>query len=244
LIGQARYDDNPKRYSGFEIKRGELVTSLSNISEDNQHREGKAIKKWSRSKISRMLKRLEDEKYISILADTYGTHINICNYEIYQDFKTYKADSYESKMKRQRNDVETKVKTTNKDNKDNTVTKANTSAKLSNKFSEDTDQIKLAKLLYEKIIEHRTIEPPKFQFWAKDIEAINKKLNKTWVEIEHAIIFSQLEENLSASSLREKFNKLITAKERQNVTRENKSVSPNNKLKQYAELRKIKEQWK
>lgn len=96
LFGNARHQKKPKKYPGFEVKRGEILTSLSNLAEENEYMERKKVRRWSRAKVSRMLKVLEDQEYITILADTYGTHISICNYEQYQNPKYYKADSVET----------------------------------------------------------------------------------------------------------------------------------------------------
>ena len=88
LIGQARHSKIPKKYSGFEIKRGELVTSLSLIADNNEFFNRGRLGKWSRAKVSRMLSTLKEQGYIMILADTYGTHIKVCNYETYQSHDT------------------------------------------------------------------------------------------------------------------------------------------------------------
>lgn len=112
----ARHKKSPKRFPGFEIKRGELVTSLSIIADDNEYMERKILKKWSRAKVSRMLHYLDDEKYIKILADTYGTHISVLNYETYQNRSTYLANSSETGVKQVRNRCETGARTYNKDN--------------------------------------------------------------------------------------------------------------------------------
>ena len=93
LIGNARHSRKDKVYPKIKIKRGELVTSLMQISEDNEYVLNGIIKKWSRQKVSRMLKLLEDQNYIKRVSDTYGTHINICNYDIYQSPDTYKTDT-------------------------------------------------------------------------------------------------------------------------------------------------------
>ena len=95
LVGMARHDKKSKRFNGFEVKRGELVTSLSSIVEDNEYMDGRWVKKWSRQKVSRMLKKLTDDGYISLLSDTYGTHIKVINYDTYQDPKTYKRTRVE-----------------------------------------------------------------------------------------------------------------------------------------------------
>lgn len=94
FIGKARHKKNPKKYPHCTIQRGELVTSLSEISENNEWMEQKAVRKWSRQKVSRMIKTLEDQGLIKVIADTYGTHIKVCNYDIYQDWDRYKADNH------------------------------------------------------------------------------------------------------------------------------------------------------
>ncbi len=115
LIGMARHNKKPKKFDGFVVKRGELVTSLSNIAEDNEYTNGRWVQKWSRQKVSRMLKKLTDEGYISLLADTYGTHIKVINYDTYQNPKTYKRTTMEHGW----NMDGTWVDTYNKDNNGN-----------------------------------------------------------------------------------------------------------------------------
>ena len=99
LIGKARHKEQPKKYPGFEIKQGEMVTSLAHIAEDNEFF-NRRLQQWSRAKVSRMLSLLKEQGYIEILADTYGTHISICNYSLYQDMSNYRADSGETVVKR------------------------------------------------------------------------------------------------------------------------------------------------
>jgi len=99
LLGVARYKKTPKKYPHFEVNRGEILTSLNDISEDNEYFENK-IKKWSRSKVSRMLQVLEEQGYITKLSDTYGTHLSICNYDHYQTLGNYVSNSDETGVKR------------------------------------------------------------------------------------------------------------------------------------------------
>lgn len=84
----------------FIIRRGELVTSLANISDDNEYMENGVLKKWSRAKVARLLKKLQEQGHIKIISDTYGTHISICNYGLYQDQLNYKVNKDETTMKR------------------------------------------------------------------------------------------------------------------------------------------------
>ena len=103
LIGNARYSQKPKRYPGFEVKRGELLTSLKEIAEGNEWIENGCPKRWSRTKVSRILAKLVDEKYIELPSDTYGTHVRVCNYDHYQNPDNYKSDSDETAAEQRRN---------------------------------------------------------------------------------------------------------------------------------------------
>ena len=113
LVGMARHQKTPQSYPDFKISRGELVTSLHQISENNEYL-NKGLRKWSSGKVSRMLHKLQEQGYIELLADTYGTHVKICNYDAYQDTKQYGANSCEKSA----NSCETVVETFNNDNND------------------------------------------------------------------------------------------------------------------------------
>jgi len=119
LIGTARHKKDPKKYNGFEIKRGELVTSLSLLADDNEFIKNGRLQQWSRAKVSRMLKVLEEQEYIKILSDTYGTHISILKYDTYQSPSTYKTNTSETPLKRLCNDTETVLSINNNGNKEN-----------------------------------------------------------------------------------------------------------------------------
>lgn len=90
LIGKARHSREPMKYPGFVINRGEHVTSIEEIVQNNQYigHRGR-LEKWSQSKVSRMLKRLRGMGRIEVLKDTYGTHIRIPKYDFYQDPHNY-----------------------------------------------------------------------------------------------------------------------------------------------------------
>ena len=65
-----------------------------------------------------MLDFLQNEGYIIKISDTYGTHINICNYDTYQTPDTYRADTGETQVQRLCNGSATQVRTNNNDNND------------------------------------------------------------------------------------------------------------------------------
>lgn len=119
LVGNARFDKKPKKYPDFEIKRGELLTSLSNIADDNEYMFNGQVQKWSRQKVSRMIDVLIKRGMIRKIADTYGTHISICNYNTYQDVSLYGADSFGTALERECYEGVTGMDIINKDNNGN-----------------------------------------------------------------------------------------------------------------------------
>ena len=119
LMGKARHNIKPKKYPSFEIKRGELITSLAKIAEDNEYHQNSRLKIWARMKISRMLDLLEKQGYIKRLCDTYGTHISICNYNVYQDINNYKCDNGGTQVLQDCYTGVTEVLLNKKGNKDN-----------------------------------------------------------------------------------------------------------------------------
>lgn len=119
LIGVARHSREPQKYYNFEVKRGERVTSLSFIADENEYMKNGRLQKWSKSKVSRMLQDLSKQNFIAILSDTYGTHIKICNYDLYQDVNTYKQNKSELLLKRNCKVSEIVLQTNNNDKNDN-----------------------------------------------------------------------------------------------------------------------------
>ena len=99
LIGNARHSETPKQYPGVTVKQGELLTSYSNIIDANEYLENNKVKRWSPARVSRMMHNLEDNGYITMARDTYGTHVIVCNYKIYQDKKHYARNTCETPAK-------------------------------------------------------------------------------------------------------------------------------------------------
>lgn len=98
LLLEARHDEQPKKYPGVTINRGEIVTSLSQISDGCAWFENRVVRKWSRQKISRMLTILQDISFLSVIADTHGTHISVCNYDKYQPLNKDNSDTHGTRM--------------------------------------------------------------------------------------------------------------------------------------------------
>jgi hypothetical protein len=73
------------------VKKGEFLRSLRNIGEDCAYTGNNKLITWSTSRVSGMLKQLEDDGRIEVLSNSaLGTHLKIVNYESYQDFSSYK----------------------------------------------------------------------------------------------------------------------------------------------------------
>ena len=108
FIGIARRSEIPKKYPGFTIRQGELVTSLNEIANNNEYLERKILRKWSKQKVARMIKHLIENDYIEALTDTYGTHIKVLNYWKYQNPKTYLPDTCGTGAEQVRNRCGTK----------------------------------------------------------------------------------------------------------------------------------------
>ena len=102
LLLNARHKHEAKKFPGFEIGRGELVTSLSDISKGCQWYENRKVREWSRQKVSRLLERLVEIDFCEHISDTFGTHLIICNYDYYQDPDNYKSDNCGTTVEQQR----------------------------------------------------------------------------------------------------------------------------------------------
>jgi hypothetical protein len=187
LLGKARHKEEPKKYPGFEINRGELVTSLSQIADDNEFY-NRTIKKWSRAKVSRMMQLLKEQEYIKILADTYGTHISICNYDRFQSLDNYKADSNETQVKRKCNASETQVSINNNGKKGNNEKKG----KNIKTFSSDSVEYRLAEFFLSEIRKNNPDhKEPNLQKWSKTFDLIIRLDGKNEKEIANLIRWCQ-----------------------------------------------------
>jgi len=94
LMLSARFMPKPKKLADVTVRRGEVVTSLKDISDDCEWYENRKLRVWSRQKVSRLLEDLTNIGFLTLNSDTYGTHITICNYETYQPRQQYNPDSH------------------------------------------------------------------------------------------------------------------------------------------------------
>ena len=98
LLLLANHEDRQVLFNGnaIQVKRGEKITSLRQLSE----RWG-----WSITKVKKFLNLLSDEKMISYKSDSKKTVYSIVNYEVYQDNENTKSNT-EITLKENRNKTE------------------------------------------------------------------------------------------------------------------------------------------
>ncbi|MBU2051319.1 MAG: hypothetical protein KKH61_20420, partial [Gammaproteobacteria bacterium] len=113
LLLKARNSREPKKFPGFDQKRGEVVTSLADISSGTEWFENRKVRSYSRQKIARILKQLDEIGFCRLISDTFGTHLSICNYEAYQTPANYKSDIFGTTMEQQWNNSGTTMDTNN-----------------------------------------------------------------------------------------------------------------------------------
>lgn len=84
LIMNANYAENKiltQNGELLEIGRGQILVSVRNLSEKW---------KWSVSKVSKFLKRLEDDNMVQRIGNKSGTLLTIVNYSVYQGYENTK----------------------------------------------------------------------------------------------------------------------------------------------------------
>lgn len=116
LIGRANFKPTEKLVGCdlITIKRGQLVTSIGALA----GRWG-----WSRNKVMRYIKTLEDAKMITTKRTRYGTFISVEKYSIYQLSRNTDETAKETEKRRRRDGEETEKGYTRK--KDNNAKKEN-----------------------------------------------------------------------------------------------------------------------
>ena len=139
LIMMANHEDKQILFNGkfIEVKRGEKITSLKQLSERWR---------WSRSKVRRFLNLLESGSMIELKVKQRYTSYKVVNYNVYQNKDIDKRNEVETKTKRRRNEVETKSNTNNNINNE-LIMNNNTTGVVPPPEEMDLDNPKLADLI-------------------------------------------------------------------------------------------------
>lgn len=114
LIMMANHEDRQVLFNGkfIEVKRGEKITSLKQLSERWR---------WSRSKVKRFLNLLESGSMIELKTKQRYTSYKVVNYNVYQNEDISKRNEVETNLKQSRDEGETKANTNNNINNYNNV---------------------------------------------------------------------------------------------------------------------------
>lgn len=118
LIMMANHEDRQVMFNGkfIEVKRGEKITSLKQLSERWR---------WSRSKVKRFLNLLESGSMIELKTKQRYTSYKVVNYNVYQNGDISKRNEGETNLKQSRDEGETKANTNNNINNYNNVNNNN-----------------------------------------------------------------------------------------------------------------------
>lgn len=139
LIMMANHEDKQILFNGkfIEVKRGEKITSLKQLSDRWR---------WSTGKVKRFLNLLESGSMIELKTKRRYTSYKVVNYNIYQNEDIDKRNEVETKSKRRRNEVETKTETNNNINNE-LIMNNNTTGVVPSPEEMDLDNPKLADLI-------------------------------------------------------------------------------------------------
>ena len=118
LIMIANHEDKQILFNGkfIEVKRGEKITSLKQLSDRWR---------WSRSKVKRFLNLLESGSMIELKTKQRYTSYKVVNYNVYQNEDISKRNEVETNLKQSRDEGETKANTNNNINNYNNVNNNN-----------------------------------------------------------------------------------------------------------------------
>ena len=112
LLLNANHEDKKIMFDGsvVEVKRGEKVTSIRQLSE----RWG-----WSTTKTKKFLNVLQSEKMLTYFSNSKKTTYTVVNYNKYQDLNNSKSNTEKIQKKHRKNTEVTQKNTNNNDNNDN-----------------------------------------------------------------------------------------------------------------------------
>lgn len=139
LIMMANHEDKQILFNGkfIEVKRGEKITSLKQLSDRWR---------WSTGKVKRFLNLLESGSMIELKTKRRYTSYKVVNYNVYQNEDIDKRNEVETKTKRKRNEDETKTETNNNINNE-LIMNNNTTGVVPPPEEMDLDNPKLAELI-------------------------------------------------------------------------------------------------
>lgn len=87
LLTKASHRDGLK-VSGYTLNRGQYLRSYTKLMEDLSYKEGRGLKKVSKSTVSRSVNKLIENGMVTVHETELGTVFTVCKYHLYQGFDT------------------------------------------------------------------------------------------------------------------------------------------------------------
>lgn len=187
----------------FEAKEGQFITSIDKIKEAS----GKGI---STQNVRTALKRFEKLQFLTNEPTKTGRLITVANWGLYQDSENTPNIVPNKDLTNTSQTANKQLTPNNNDNNDNNDNKK----KSSNKFSDESLEIKLSNYLYKKMLNNDSkAKEPNLQTWAASMDKLMRSDNRTEKEIRAVIDYCQESQFwkcniLSTAKLREKFSQL------------------------------------
>jgi hypothetical protein len=220
LFGKANHSDGwfEKNGQRVDIKRGQTGRSIEKLGEEWG---------WSRNKVKRFLKRLEDDHMIERKPNHLTTIITICNYDKYQISSKHHEPSNEPPDEPP--DEPQTIK-----NKERIKEEVNKTSKV---FDDDSTEMKIAKYFFSVLLKSNPKQQePNWQNWCKDIDLFLRKVKPTKEEIKKVIDwahdpgnstekFSWIPNLRSPKKLREHFEKILLQMKHSGKKNNGKSIA-------------------
>lgn len=89
LLREANHKD--QKYSGFEVKRGQLFRSFREIRDDLKWSVGYRFNRYSENEMKHCMKLLRTHQMITLTSTPRGNLITVLQYSLYQDHKNYES---------------------------------------------------------------------------------------------------------------------------------------------------------
>lgn len=228
LFGKANHSDGGFEVKGqwVDIKRGQTGRSIQTLAEDW---------KWSRNKVKRFLKRLEDERMIERVRDHNVDHltsiITICNYDKFQlGEKTDELpDEPPNGPSNEPSDGPQTIK------KEGIIKKK--------EYSEDSNEFRLSLYLLNHIKKHSPgFKDPNLQKWSIDSDRLLRIDKRNLEECKKLIRFAHASDDLffrnvlSPAKFRKRYDEIKVGLDRHSCGRNGEAPSIESALEKYGDF--------
>lgn len=235
IYGKATFADGV-RIGDITLERGQWIRSVRNLQTDLEYIENRAIKKYSLSTIHRAVDNLVKQNRISVKQCELGTLFTVINYAKYQGLENYKSDIENAeRTQRERQENGDRTEREQRQNNNKNANNANKEKKYIYSSSHMTMAEKLKSLILQNNPGART--PTDLSKWATVLEQMERLDKRSPEQINAVMEFSQKDpfwksNILSASKLREQFDKLWLQRDRGKQPPQNQPKTSSNPFKE------------